>query len=205
MEEIEKGSKGGSEERWKGAVDNLTEMTSNLDSLQKLLVKKAVFVDDETFSKASLTSEQARTIKVLEQRVETLERGLDAAISAAARARAEKRQAEAAQRAAELRAQEITRELENTTKVFELHMEELRAKQDEISKRDGDIKLLEAIIQTLVDSNISRWRTKRSGKTQISGSHLTFVFIPIFHSMTKKTWLASAKMEVGSGGGVCFS
>jgi hypothetical protein len=33
--------------------------------------------------------------------------------------------------------------------VFELHMEELRAKQDEISKRDGDIKLLEAIIQTL--------------------------------------------------------
>lgn len=65
MEEIEKGSKGGSEERWKGAVDNLTEMTSNLDSLQKLLVKKAVFVDDETFSKASLTSEQARTIKVL--------------------------------------------------------------------------------------------------------------------------------------------
>ncbi|KAJ6887768.1 hypothetical protein NC652_028911 [Populus alba x Populus x berolinensis] len=75
--------------------------------------------------------------------------------------------------------------------VFELHMEELRAKQDEISKRD-------------VDSNISRWRTKRSGKTPISGSHLTFVFIPIFHSMTKKTWLASAKMEVGSGGGVCF-
>ncbi|KAH8492257.1 hypothetical protein Peur_071729 [Populus x canadensis] len=149
MEEIEKGIKGGSEERWKGAVDNLTEMTSNLDSLQKLLLKKAVFVDDETFSKASLTSEQARTIKVLEQRVETLERELDAAISAAARARAEKRQAEAAQKAAELRAQEITRELENTTKVFELHMEELRAKQDEISKRDGDIKLLEAIIQTL--------------------------------------------------------
>lgn len=33
--------------------------------------------------------------------------------------------------------------------VFELHMEELRARQDEISKRDKDIKLLEAIIQTL--------------------------------------------------------
>lgn len=65
MEEIEKGSKGVSEERWKGAVVNLTEMTSNLDSLQKLLLKKAVFVDDETFSKASLTSEQSRTIKVL--------------------------------------------------------------------------------------------------------------------------------------------
>ncbi|KAB5557245.1 hypothetical protein DKX38_008154 [Salix brachista] len=116
MEEIEKGSKGVSEERWKGAVVNLTEMTSNLDSLQKLLLKKAVFVDDETFSKASLTSEQSRTIKVLEQRVQTLERELDAAISAAAHARAEKRQAEAAQKAAELRAQEITRELENTTK-----------------------------------------------------------------------------------------
>lgn len=33
--------------------------------------------------------------------------------------------------------------------VFQLHMEELRAKQDEISKRDNEIKLLEAIIQTL--------------------------------------------------------
>ena len=33
--------------------------------------------------------------------------------------------------------------------VFELHMEELRAKQEEISKRDEEIKLLEAIIQTL--------------------------------------------------------
>ncbi|GFP98693.1 hypothetical protein PHJA_002013200 [Phtheirospermum japonicum] len=136
-------------ERWTGAIANLTEISSNLDSLQKLLIKKAVYVDGETFAKASLCSEQARTIKVLDQRVETLERELDAAISAAARARTEKRQAEASQKAAELRALEITRELENTTKVFELHMEELRAKQDEISKRDKEIKLLEAIIQTL--------------------------------------------------------
>lgn len=63
MEEKDK-SKGSSEERWKGAIANLTEMASNLDSLQKLLVKKAVFVDEETFAKASLSSEQARTIKV---------------------------------------------------------------------------------------------------------------------------------------------
>ncbi|KAJ8572528.1 hypothetical protein K7X08_009039 [Anisodus acutangulus] len=112
-------------ERRSVAIGNLAEMTANLDSLQKLLVKKAVFVDDDTFAKASLTSEQARTIKVLKQR------------------------AEAAQKAAELRAQEVTRELENTTRVFELHMEELRAKQEEISKRDKEIKLLEAIIQTL--------------------------------------------------------
>ncbi|KAF9624552.1 hypothetical protein IFM89_011726 [Coptis chinensis] len=90
-------------------------MGSNLDSLQKLVVKKAVFVDDETFSKASLSSQQARTIKALEQRVETLEREVDAAITAAARARSDKRQAEVAQRAAELNALEVTRELENTT------------------------------------------------------------------------------------------
>ncbi|KAL9688373.1 hypothetical protein QQ045_032794 [Rhodiola kirilowii] len=38
-------------------------MNSNLELLQKLLLKKAVFVDDETFNKASLTSDQARTIK----------------------------------------------------------------------------------------------------------------------------------------------
>lgn len=58
-EEKSKGS-----ERWTGAITNLTEMASNLESLQKLLLKKAVFVDEETFSKASLSSEQARTIKV---------------------------------------------------------------------------------------------------------------------------------------------
>ncbi|CAA2987436.1 Hypothetical predicted protein [Olea europaea subsp. europaea] len=147
MEEREK-EKGKGSERWTAAISNLTEMASNLESLQKLLTTKAVYVDDETFARASLTSEQARTIKVLEQRVETLERELDSAISAAAHARSEKRQAEAAKKASELRAQEITRELENTT-IFELHMEELRAKQDEISKRDKEIKLLEAIIQTI--------------------------------------------------------
>ncbi|XP_015886291.2 uncharacterized protein LOC107421547 [Ziziphus jujuba] len=141
--------KGKGTERWNGAIANLTDMASNLDSLQKFLLKKAVFVDEETFAKASLTSEQARTIKVLEQRIESLERELDAAITAAARARTEKRQAEAAQKAAELHAQEVTKELENTTKVFELHMEELRTKQEEIAKRDKEIKVLEAIIHTL--------------------------------------------------------
>ncbi|KAL6494569.1 hypothetical protein OROGR_031369 [Orobanche gracilis] len=135
--------------RWTGAITNLTEISSNLDSLQKLLIEKAVYVDGETFARASLSTEQARTIKVLEQRVETLERELDAAISAAAHARTEKRHAEASQKTAELCAIEITRELENTTKVFELHMEELRTKQEEIAKRDKEIKLLEAIIQTL--------------------------------------------------------
>lgn len=39
--------------------------------------------------------------------------------------------------------------LSSSPEVFELHMEELRAKQREISKRDDEIKLLEAIIQTL--------------------------------------------------------
>ncbi|XP_050371160.1 uncharacterized protein LOC126789127 [Argentina anserina] len=141
--------KGKGSEIFGGSIANLTEMALNLESLKKLLLKKAIFVDEETFTKASLCSEQARTIKVLEQRVETLERELDAAIAAAAHARSEKRQAEAAEKAAELRAQEVTKELENTSKVFELHMEELRAKQEEISKRDKDIELLEAIIQTL--------------------------------------------------------
>ncbi|XP_022927931.1 uncharacterized protein LOC111434686 [Cucurbita moschata] len=141
--------KGKGTDRWTGAVANLTEMASNLESFQKLLLKKAVYVDEQTFARASLCSQQARTIKVLDQRVETLERELDAAITAAAHARSEKRQAEAAQKTAELHVQEVTRELENTTKVFQLHMDELRAKQEEINKRDKDIKLLEAIIQTL--------------------------------------------------------
>jgi hypothetical protein len=50
--------------------------------------------------------------------VQSLERELDAAISAAARARTEKRHAEAAQRTAELRAQEVTKELENTSSMY---------------------------------------------------------------------------------------
>lgn len=56
--------KGKGSERWEGVTANLTEMALNLESLQKLLLKKAVFVDEETFTKASLCSEQARTIKV---------------------------------------------------------------------------------------------------------------------------------------------
>jgi hypothetical protein len=55
---------GGGGERWKAAMGNLTEMETNLDSLQKFLSKKAVFVEEETFSRASLASEQARSIKV---------------------------------------------------------------------------------------------------------------------------------------------
>lgn len=109
MEDKEKG------ERWSGAMTNLSEMSSNLESLHKILLTKAVFVDDDTFSKASLAADQARTIKLLDQRVHTLERELDAAITAAARARSEKRHAENAQRAAESRALEVTKELENTT------------------------------------------------------------------------------------------
>ncbi|XP_023530180.1 uncharacterized protein LOC111792820 [Cucurbita pepo subsp. pepo] len=151
--------KGKGTDRWTGAVANLTEMASNLESFQKLLLKKAVYVDDETDEfKDSVSPVQKTNIWdliephwafVLDQRVETLERELDAAITAAAHARSEKRQAEAAQKAAEVHVQEVTRELENTTKVFQLHMDELRAKQEEINKRDKDIKLLEAIIQTL--------------------------------------------------------
>ncbi|CAA3028629.1 elongation factor ts [Olea europaea subsp. europaea] len=42
-------------------------MTSNLESLRKELTKKDVYIDDETFAKAALCSEQARTIKLREE------------------------------------------------------------------------------------------------------------------------------------------
>ncbi|KAI3752846.1 hypothetical protein L2E82_24885 [Cichorium intybus] len=146
MEETEKGK---GNPRWNVAIANIAELSSNLNSIEKLLAKKAVYVDLNTYNRVSLTSEQARTIKVLEQRVETLERELDAAISASAHARIEKRHAEAGQKAAEIQAEEMTKELENTTKVFELHMEELRTKQEEISKRDKEIKLLKTVVKSL--------------------------------------------------------
>lgn len=64
MEEREEEKVKGNQ-RWTASIGNLTEISSNLDSLQNLLIKKAVYVDEESFAKASLTSEQARTIKVL--------------------------------------------------------------------------------------------------------------------------------------------
>lgn len=53
-----------SNERWNAAMANINGMSNNLQSLQNLLLHKAVYVDDDSFFKASLTSEQARTIKV---------------------------------------------------------------------------------------------------------------------------------------------
>jgi len=35
------------------------------------------------------------------------------------------------------------------SEIFELYMEELRTKHEEIAKKDGEIKVLQAIIQTL--------------------------------------------------------
>lgn len=59
-------------------------------------------------------------VQILEQRVETLELEVDAAISASAHARIEKREAEAGQKAAELQAKEMIKELENTTSMHTL-------------------------------------------------------------------------------------
>lgn len=56
-----------------------------------------------------------RDSQAQERRIKALERELDAAIAAAGHARAEKKQAEAGQRAAEARTQEVLRELEDTT------------------------------------------------------------------------------------------
>ncbi|GJR59856.1 hypothetical protein Tco_1502018 [Tanacetum coccineum] len=53
--------------------------------------------------------------KVLEHRLETLQRELDAAISAASHARTEKQQLEAGKEVSELRVEEMIKELENTT------------------------------------------------------------------------------------------
>ena len=64
MEDERDKETGKGSERWSAAIVNLSEMATNLESLQKLLVKKAVYVDEETFAKASLSSEQARAIKV---------------------------------------------------------------------------------------------------------------------------------------------
>ncbi|GLJ48849.1 hypothetical protein SUGI_1030240 [Cryptomeria japonica] len=119
MEEVWQGKRedqnGAGSERWNAAVRNISEMTSTVDSLQNLLLRKAVYADEDAFAQASANSIQARNALALERRVKTLEKELDAAISASVHARTEKRQAEASQRAAEARTQEVLKELENTT------------------------------------------------------------------------------------------
>lgn len=142
-------------DRFTAALANVAEMGQSLESLQQV-VGKAVYVDEEVFANASAVSKQTRTVKAQERRIKALERELDAAIAAAGHARAEKKHAEAGQRAAEARTQEVLRELEDTTVVFKLHIEELRAKQDEVEKKKDEIQVLKAIIDTL--------RQDKSGK-----------------------------------------
>ncbi|KAM0825507.1 hypothetical protein ACQ4PT_069508 [Festuca glaucescens] len=116
-------------ERWGSAIGNLGELGANVESLQKLLARRP--------------SSSTTTFSPRPPSPPT--RPAPSSCSSPYR----ERQAEATQRAAEQRAQDVTKELENTSRVFQLHMEELRTKQQEIAKRDSDIKVLEAIIQTL--------------------------------------------------------
>ncbi|RRT79043.1 hypothetical protein B296_00008846 [Ensete ventricosum] len=112
---------GGGGERWKAAIVNLSEMGTNVESLQKILVKKAVFADEETFAKASLTSEQARTIKII-----WVGFALDSDSC-----------------------------IFLSVEVFKLHMEELRFQKEEISKKQSEIKVLEATVLTLSRNDTS--------------------------------------------------
>ncbi|CAK9193980.1 unnamed protein product [Sphagnum troendelagicum] len=146
----------GVSERWSSALVNVTELGSSLESLQRLLLDKAVYMDEEAFAQASAKSHQTRIIKAKERRIQTLERELDSAVLAASHARAERKQAEVAQHAAEARTQQAIQELEDTTKVFTLHMEELRSKQQELEKKDAEIEVLKAIINSLSQGKRSK-------------------------------------------------
>lgn len=67
-------------------------------------------------------------------------------------------------------------------------MEELRAKQEEISKRDKDIKLLEAIIQTLGGKEVH----KRTGQKICL---LNFVCFSFFKEGTVCIYLGTVGLE----------
>jgi hypothetical protein len=57
----------GVSERWSSALLNVTELGSSLESLQRLLLDKAVYMDEEAFAQASAKSHQTRIIKVSKQ------------------------------------------------------------------------------------------------------------------------------------------
>lgn len=136
-------------ERWNASISNMGEIQNGVDMLQRLLLKQTVYKDEEAFAQVSSNANQARHIMAQERRIRALEKELDAAIASAGLARAEKRLAEVAQRTAETRTQEVLQELDNTTQVFKLHMEELRAKQEEVVKKDAEIKALQAMVEEL--------------------------------------------------------
>ncbi|MCO5586532.1 hypothetical protein L7F22_040473 [Adiantum nelumboides] len=66
--------------------------------LECLLLKQAIYKDEETFSLASSTANQARHIMAQERQICTLEKELNVAIASVGLARAEKRLAKIAQR-----------------------------------------------------------------------------------------------------------
>eukprot|EP00245_Coleochaete_scutata_P003088 TRINITY_DN14409_c0_g1_i1.p1 TRINITY_DN14409_c0_g1~~TRINITY_DN14409_c0_g1_i1.p1 ORF type:complete len:184 (+),score=51.28 TRINITY_DN14409_c0_g1_i1:89-640(+) len=146
---------GGGPEKWQMTRVNLKEIGVLVDSMQRLF-DKAVYLDEEPFAVASTHAHQLRTIKSQERRIRALERELDAAVAAAAHSRASKQQAEVAQKSAEARTLAAVEELNNTSEVFRLHMEELRAKQQELDRKTNEIKVLQAIIQTVSGSSNSK-------------------------------------------------
>ncbi|GJR81718.1 hypothetical protein Tco_0152503 [Tanacetum coccineum] len=85
--------------------------------------------------------------KVLEQRLETLQRELDVAISAASYARTEKQHPEAGKKAAELHVEEMIKELENTT-----NFEEVREDENEEDVEERHPKQQQYTQQTHTDA-----------------------------------------------------
>lgn len=54
----------GSSERFTAAVANVRELGQSLDSLERLLLGKAVYVDEEVYANASVIAQQTRKAKV---------------------------------------------------------------------------------------------------------------------------------------------
>ncbi|EFJ17584.1 hypothetical protein SELMODRAFT_114499 [Selaginella moellendorffii] len=136
-------------DRWSAALSNVSQIGGVVESLSGLLLHKAVYMDEEAFGHAASNARQSRNAVAQERRIRALEKELDSAIAAARQARVEKKRAESLQRAAEAHCQEVLQELENTTKVFKLHLEEFRKKEEDLTRKDSEIQVLKAIIQTM--------------------------------------------------------
>lgn len=54
----------GSSERFTAALTNVTELGQSLDSLERLVLGKAVYVDEEVYANASVIAQQTRKAKV---------------------------------------------------------------------------------------------------------------------------------------------
>eukprot|EP00899_Mesostigma_viride_P021173 jgi/Mesvir1/29057/Mv18365-RA.1 len=136
------------EAHWAGAAANLGEMEGALAQLEKVL-EGAVYLQEASYAGVASAARHGRTLQEQEKLIKSLESELAEAVAAAAEAHEQKRAAEMETRRMAARVADLAKELENTSHVFKLHVEELTSMQAALRKKDEEISELQTIIDAI--------------------------------------------------------